>query len=171
MFSKVPAYYVSNLSRALERPKPEEPIYTALHGPPANDQDIGYELNGNTWEPRVDDKIIKNWKVPGALYLYHGERFCMNHEDQNNQELFSFDRDASKVNYQSHQRTLDLHDGTTSGTELGLRNCLMKTSGMPQLPVKTLLARDVVPNADERDYLDVRRDMVAGVLDLPDFEI
>ena len=145
MISKVPAYYVSNLSRALKRPKPEEPIYTALHGPPANDQDIGYELNGNTWEPRVDDKIIKNWKVPGALYLYHGKRFCVNHEDHNNHELFSFDRDASKVNHPRHQSAFDEHDGTTRGAEYCLRR-MLETLGMSQFPVKTLLARDIDQN-------------------------
>ena len=169
--SKDPAYYVSSLSRAMKRPNPEHPIYDALHGPVANGQDIIYQMHDRAEISVENDVMLSYWKKPGALYLYHGERYCVERRNDADRELFSFDRDASKVNYQSHQRRLDSHDGTTSGAGLALRDCLMKTSGMPHLPVKTLLARDVVPNADERDYLDVRRDMVAGVLDLPDFEI
>ena len=147
MKSKDPAYYKSNLSRAIERPNPGHPLYSALHGPPANDQDIVYVSYGNTLQWRVrQTKSVKNWKVPGALYLYHGKRECMNNEDLKNHELFSFDRDASRVNRDHHQREFDSYDGTIRGAVNCLRENL-KTLGMPEIPVKTLLARDIVRNA------------------------
>ena len=149
--SEDPAYYISNLSQAMKRPESNNPIYTALHGPPANGQDIRYMIDDRGRTRVENDEMKRKWKVPGALYLYHGERYCVERRNDANRELFSFDRDASKKHYPVHQKTLNTYYGSTEGAEFGLRNNLLKTLGMPQLPVKTLFARNIVPNASNQN--------------------
>ena len=78
---------------------------------------------------------------------------------------FSFRNDASVVNCPEHQEVFDALHGATRGAEFGLRD-LMETRHKPQVPVKTLLARDRAPKAGGQGYTDAVVDMVTGVFDL-----
>ena len=107
MKSLTPVHVVSKLSEAKERPEPNHKIYSALHGPPANKSAFFYEYvltpENKVVRKEHDYKMRKKWKRVEPLYLYHGERLCVDGEDMEDVDLFSEDEDGSKQMYACHE--------------------------------------------------------------------
>ena len=107
--SQTSIHAVSKLSEAKERPKPGSKIYSALHGPSANRSVFfyNYELTSDNKLLRreLDYDLRKEWNKIEPLYLYHGERFCVDVEknNDNNVDLFNEDEDVSKQFYQDQR--------------------------------------------------------------------
>ena len=72
--SEKPVYATSKLSKAVERPYYKHPLYTAFHGPTANNSDY-------TWYNSLEGGVVRKILLSNArlrqvtmpLYLYHGE--------------------------------------------------------------------------------------------------
>lgn len=71
--SEKPVYATSKLSNAIRRPHHKHPLYTALHGPTANNSHYTWY---KTLEGGLERKIFLSGRKPQhvtmPLYLYHG---------------------------------------------------------------------------------------------------
>ena len=139
------AYFITNLSQARERPDVANPLHSALHGPVGNNSWVRYEheLVNNQWRKRTPD-LHSHW-FPGcgkALYLYHGARWCVSGEtDTRGRSLFHHLEDASEMNYDFHSELIELNLPFRVVHESVRRE--LGTGDRPDLPTKTLFARDV----------------------------
>ena len=104
--SKNPAYIINNISNAVERPTFSDPLYTALHGPRANDSVIQWseEQNSSCEQQRQNknQKQLSHLINTTPLYLYHGKRYCVereNEDDDTSTELFDETRNALRYKY------------------------------------------------------------------------
>ena len=146
MLSNCPTYFISNLSNTKERPEIWNPLYSALHGPAGNEQDMCYYFDKKMRKRvTVCDEVLKYCKKPNVLYLYHGERYCVEKEnktDNANDKLFDDSKDASTVLYPDHKLTYKIYE-TAVGVKDSLRG-LMNTPYAPEEHIKTLFAKDIV---------------------------
>ena len=152
LMSRKPAYFITNLSRAKERPETSNPLYSALHGPVGNNTWVRYEhiLVNNCWRKRVPDQCSNEWlyqrENEEVLYLYHGSRWCVSREnDTRGRALFHWLEDASDYYYAHHLDHIELNQPLHS-VHNKVRQ-LLETSERPALPTTTLFARNTTRGA------------------------
>ena len=143
-----PAYITNKLSNVLERPHHSKHIYSALHGPVANNSDIKWQdfrvvgnwyLNdGNIFRNNV---MLNQWKKDNVLYLYHGERYCVKREYEAGADVGLF-HDVHDASLMRHPHQDEDYERTTKvATANMLRADLLLADDWQ---VKTLFARDIV---------------------------
>ena len=107
MKSNSPSYFISNLSKTKKRPNILNPLYSALHGPAANDQSMLYYIDKKLQKRvTVCNKVLKHCVNHNVLYLYHGRRYCSEMQNITNtgdNNLFDNIKDVSTVEYPKHE--------------------------------------------------------------------
>ena len=125
MENKKSVFLISNLSKAFERPEPSNPLYSALHGPTANDSELIWKFHYNFANRKKkmleNPEVLQRWTSDALLYLYHHKRYCVNieDEDEDDDSLFNEEKDASKMMYPRQ-----LADVTKYETLEGIKNFL-----------------------------------------------
>ena len=123
------------------------PLYSALHGPTANNSqvfwfDILHRSSGEITRKYLQSSnpSIQPWHENAPLNLYNGKRFCvLKSEDDCEDGLFDRDNDASLGLY-DHQKLNE-----TFETVYGMKHLLrenMGTLGMMQYLVKRLNSKN-----------------------------
>ena len=115
----------SDLSKGRKRPESSDALHSALHGPTANNSGLwwiyflNYDLERH--EHFLNPEVLQRWTSKPALYLYHHKRYCVNIEDENEDDVSLFDeeKDASKMMYPRQ-----LADVTKYETLEGIKNFL-----------------------------------------------
>ena len=86
-----PKYFTSKISDVRTRPKHTNCLYSALRGPAANAISLRYWCDEGETQEVIDETrevidgqvIAERWRSLEPLYLYHGERFCLDRESTN----------------------------------------------------------------------------------------
>ena len=147
--SQTSIHAVSKLSEAKERPKPGSKIYSALHGPSANRSVFfyNYELSPDNklLRKEFDYELRKKWNKIEPLYLYHGERYCIDIEKTNDNAVNTFNEniknDGSKQKYEFQNISYDRYNSQEE-LKKNLRNRMkatMKSSELKKYPIKKVL--------------------------------
>ena len=105
-----------------------DPLYSALHGPTATNS---YCVCVDVPNPQTKHSKQRNYtakhqlKNTSSLYLYHGKRFCVGreNEDDSDASLFHSTKDASLGMY-DHQRIFQVWE-----TVYGIEQQLKQTMG------------------------------------------
>ena len=120
------------------------PLYSALHGPAANDQSMLYYIDKKLQKRvTVCNKVLKHCVNPNVLYLYHGRRYCAEKESiTGDNNLFDNFKDASTVEYPKHEEMYEFLK-TSKGVKDSLRD-MMYTPNSPDEQLRTLFAKDIV---------------------------
>ena len=129
-----PVYTIGNLSDVIKKPKYNDPLYSALHGPTSNISSVDwYDLEKKLY-PRNEEAIRQ---LP-FLYLYHGKRFCVERENEDDSDvsLFHSTKDASLGMY-DHQRIFQVWE-----TVHGVEQFLQQVMGTENYPVLRLCLKN-----------------------------
>ena len=113
--SENPAYIISNISNAIERPTSSDPLYTALHGPRANDSVIEWsEVQNSSCEQQRQNKKQKQLSHSvnsTPLYLYHGKRYCVEKENEDDgAQTELFDKNCNALHYKYDDQKFPTED-------------------------------------------------------------
>ena len=117
-----------------------------MHGPSANRSVFfyNYELSPDNklLRKEFDYELRKKWNKIEPLYLYHGERYCIDIEKTNanvvNTFIENIKTDGSKQKYEFQNISYDLHN-SQKGLKKALRNKMkttMKSSELKKYPIK-----------------------------------
>ena len=129
-----PIHLISKLSEAKERPKPDNKIYSALAGPSANKSAFFYEYvltpENKVLRKEFECEMRKMWRKVEPLYLYHGERYCVDVEnnEENDPDIFNDSEDGSKQMYQEQMSRFERNN-----SEEGLKSFLREIMGTEDL--------------------------------------
>ena len=78
-----PKYFTSKISDVKKPPEHTNWLYSALRGPVANKSWVSYWCDEGETEEVIDEQVIaEKWRVFEPLYLYHGERLCLDRESE-----------------------------------------------------------------------------------------